>query len=82
MDEDISIISTRTRNEKIKNFFVKNKKNLIIISLFIFSFVFIILLSNKKYNANGEYVLSFDSTILINSVSIFVLFPDKKLIVK
>tara|TARA_Y100001970_G_C14143701_1_gene808629 strand:- start:595 stop:1239 length:645 start_codon:yes stop_codon:yes gene_type:complete len=29
MDEDISIIDTNTRNEKIKNFFVKNKKNII-----------------------------------------------------
>ena len=31
MDEDISIIDSRTRNEKIKNFFVKNKKTLIVI---------------------------------------------------
>jgi len=30
MDEDISIIDTRTRNEKIKNFFIKNKKKIII----------------------------------------------------
>ena len=29
MDEDISIINTNTRNEKIKNFFIKNKKPLI-----------------------------------------------------
>ena len=34
MDEDISIIDTRTRNEKIKNFFIKNKKK-IIISIFV-----------------------------------------------
>ncbi len=31
MDEDISIIDTNTRNEKIKNFFIKNKKIIIII---------------------------------------------------
>ena len=31
MDEEITIINTNTRNEKIKNFFLKNKKNLIII---------------------------------------------------
>ena len=31
MDEDISIIDTRTRNEKIKNFFINNKKNIVII---------------------------------------------------
>ena len=32
MDEEISIIDTNTRNEKIKIFFVNNKKNLIVIS--------------------------------------------------
>ena len=30
MDEEISIIDNKTRNEKIKNFFVNNKKNLIL----------------------------------------------------
>jgi hypothetical protein len=35
MDEDIAIINTKTRNEKIKNFFVDNKKTLITISLLI-----------------------------------------------
>ena len=30
MDEDISIINTNTRNEKIKNFFVQNKKKLVL----------------------------------------------------
>ena len=30
MDEDIAIINNNTRNEKIKNFFVKNKKKIII----------------------------------------------------
>ena len=32
MDEEISIIDTNTRNEKVKNFFVNNKKNLIVIT--------------------------------------------------
>ena len=31
MDEEITIINTNNRNEKIKNFFLKNKKRLIII---------------------------------------------------
>ena len=48
MDEDISIINTNTRNEKIKNFFVLNKKKiiagLIVIALFLIS-----------YFAFGEY---------------------------
>ncbi len=37
MDEDLSIINANTRNEKIKNFFVNNRKILIfIITIFIF----------------------------------------------
>ena len=32
MDEEISIIDTNTRNEKVKNFFVNNKKKLIVIT--------------------------------------------------
>ena len=31
MDEDISIINTNTRNEKIKNFFIQNKKKIILV---------------------------------------------------
>jgi len=30
MDEDTAIINKNTRNEKIKNFFTKNKKKIII----------------------------------------------------
>ena len=30
MDEEITIINSNTRNEKIKNFFIRNKKNLIL----------------------------------------------------
>ena len=40
MDEDISIIDSRTRNEKIKNFFIKNKKTLIVILSSIILIVF------------------------------------------
>ena len=29
MDEEIDIINTNTRNERIKNFFVNNRKSLI-----------------------------------------------------
>ena len=48
MDEDISIINTNTRNEKIKNFFIHNKKK-IILGLGV---VVILLIS---YFAFGEY---------------------------
>jgi len=30
MDEEISIIDSNTRNEKVKNFFINNKKNLVV----------------------------------------------------
>ena len=63
MDEDISIIDTRTRNEKIKNFFIKNKKNLIIVSLFvIFSifgyFIFEELKKKNKIKLGNKYNLA------------------------
>ena len=48
MDEDISIINTNTRNEKIKNFFIHNKKK-IISSL---SFIVILLIC---YFGLGEF---------------------------
>ena len=48
MDEDISIINANTRNEKIKNFFIQNKKNIILGLIAI-----IILLIS--YFAFGEY---------------------------
>ena len=48
MDEDISIINTNTRNEKIKNFFIHNKKK--IISGLVFIVILLI-----GYFASGEY---------------------------
>ena len=35
MDEDLSIINTNTRNEKIKNFFINNKNKIITITIII-----------------------------------------------
>ena len=35
MDEDVTLIDTRTRNEKIKNFIIKNRKKLISVLLII-----------------------------------------------
>ena len=48
MDEDISIINTNTRNEKIKNFFIQNKKK-IIAGLVVITILLI------SYFAFGEY---------------------------
>ena len=48
MDEDISIINANTRNEKIKNFFIQNKKNII-------SGLIAIIILLISYFAFGEY---------------------------
>ena len=63
MDEDISIINTNTRNEKIKNFFSKNKT--LLISLLIafvlaltFFFAFKELKKRKKIEISNLYNLT------------------------
>ena len=70
MEEDISIIDTNTRIEKIKNFFIKNKKYLItilsLIILFIFAFFAYDEMQNKK-NKNlaekyNDIIINFEST--------------------
>ena len=48
MDEDISIINTNTRNQKIKNFFVQNNKKII-------SGLIVITILLISYFAFGEY---------------------------
>ncbi|MDC3117103.1 hypothetical protein OA437_00875 [Candidatus Pelagibacter sp.] len=48
MDEDISIINTNTRNEKIKNFFIQNKKKIISGIIFIITLLI-------SYFAFGEF---------------------------
>ena len=50
MDEEISIIDTNTRLEKIKNFFLNNKRNLIIF----LSIIIIILISYFTYDKIRE----------------------------
>ena len=51
MDEDIEIINTQTRNEKIKNFFINNKNSLI-------SILVIIILTLIGYFSFEEYQYS------------------------
>ena len=48
MDEDVSIINTNTRNEKIKNFFKDNKK--ILLALLFFLLILVI-----SYFSYSEY---------------------------
>ena len=65
MDEDISIINRNTRNEKIRNFFIKNKKILIIslstIILIIFGFFGYQEIQKSKKNKIAE---KYNSTII------------------
>ncbi len=65
MDEDITIIDEKTRNEKIKNFFIKYKKLLIsfvilIITLILIFFIFREYKDNKKTQISNLY----NSTIM------------------
>ena len=57
MDEDLSIINTNTRNEKIKNFFVNNK-NKIISSIIILIIVIVGVFSYDKYLINKKKDIS------------------------
>ena len=66
MDEDIAIINTKTRNEKIKNFFVDKKKTLIIISLLIVA-ILISFYSFQIYKEKQKENLSKNSHNAVNS---------------
>ena len=57
MDEEITIIDSNTRNEKIRNFFINNKKNLIIGFLIILALI-IGYLSIKEVNDRKKIKLA------------------------
>ena len=57
MDEDLSIINTNTRNEKIKNFFVNNK-NKIISGIIILVIIIVGVFSYDKYLINKKKDIS------------------------
>ena len=65
MDEDLSIINTNTRNEKIKNFFVNNK-NKIISGIIILIIIIVGVFSYDKYliNKKKEISDSYNSIII------------------
>ena len=65
MDEDISIINSNTRNEKVRNFFIKNKVKIISI-LLTTVIVLISAYSFDKYKTNQKIEISdkFNSTTL------------------
>ena len=68
MDEEISIINSNTRNERVRNFFVKNKSKIILILLAII-IVLIAGYSFDKYKTNQKIEISnkFNSTTLMHS---------------
>jgi len=69
MDEDLAIINSTTRNEKIKNFFLNNKKLLI---TFI-SIVLILLIgyfSYKEYKDNKRLKISDKYNLIVSEYSI------------
>ena len=65
MDEDISIINSNTRNEKVRNFFVKNKNKIILLIVAI-TIALIGAYSFDKYKTNKKIEISnkFNSTTL------------------
>ena len=73
MDENFLILNTNSRNEKIKNFFINNKKK-ITISLFIFIAIIISVFSYDKYLANEKKDISDN----FNSITIDYLESNKE----
>ena len=63
MDEDVSIINTKTRNEKIKNFFINNKNKLIFVIL-ILLIIIIGGYSFDKYQSNKKQQISDDFNLV------------------
>ena len=68
MDEEVTIINTNTRNEKIKNFLAENKNKLILIALAL-AIILIGAYSYDKYKTNKKKEISnkFNSTTLTYS---------------
>ena len=66
MDEEITIIDTKTRNEKIKNFFIENKKKLIAL-LIIVILIFVSFFGFQEYkNAKAKKISDEFNLIVID----------------
>ena len=65
MDEELSIIDTKTRNEKIKNFLVQNKK-LILLSITVIIIIILSFYSYQIYEDNHKEKISekFNSAVI------------------
>ena len=68
MEEDISIINSNTRNEKVRNFFVNNK-NKIISTIIVLIILIVGAYSFDSYQTNKKKEISnkFNSTTLAHS---------------
>jgi len=65
MDEEITIIDSNTRNEKIKNFFINNKKNLIIgFSIILFTIMGFLSIVEMKERAKIKLANQFNITTI------------------
>ncbi len=63
MDEEVSIINTNTRNEKVKNFFVNNKNKLIFGILFVLA-ISVAVYGFDKYQTNKKQQISEDYNLI------------------
>jgi len=64
MDEDTVIINTTTRNEKIKNFFINNKK-ILVSTISIFLILIISYFVYKEYDENKRLKISDEYNLII-----------------
>ena len=86
MDEDIDIINTNTRNEKIKNFFLTNKNKLITfiiltLSILITFFGYGEFKKNQKINISNLYnstILEFNENTKIKSLDTLIQIVNEK----
>ena len=86
MDEEISIIDNNTRNEKIKNFLVRNRKLLIsiiaILIIFLISYFAVNEYSNKKKKEISDLynttIIEYSEVNKLNTTKILVDLINKK----
>ena len=65
MDEDLAIINTNTRNEKIKKFFSENKKKLIFFVILIVALVIIFFSFNEYKNIQKKKISNYYNSTVI-----------------
>ena len=65
MDEELSIIDSNNRNQKIKNFFLKNKKIFLLILFLIFCFLIVFFGYNEYKDIKKKTVSNFYNSTII-----------------